>query len=351
MAKNETYLKRLVDEDVLQTYLDRERGDTRSVTVQYHDEGHSNETLFIEWGDQDLVMRRPPAGETADTAHDILREYRVISALEHTDVPVPSPVLACDDTSVIGGEFYLMERLEGDVIRDYEPNRFATPEQRRRVGETLIDMLAEIHAIDYKSVGLSDLGRPEGYTERQVERWGKQFDWAYKTTETEREVPHIDEIARWLEANVPEEYEHTLVHGDYKLDNVMYAPGTPPEIDAVLDWEMGTLGDPSADIGWMLCYWDTEPLIEDLMPTFLDRPGYPTKEELVERYEEQSGLEFTNRRFYVALGLYMLIAVCEMFYARYLNGNSNDELYPKMGSLVPKISQRAKEVIEGERDI
>jgi len=116
----------------------------------------------------------------------------------------------------------------------------------------------------------------------------------------------------------------------------MYAPGTPPEIDAVLDWEMGTLGDPSADIGWMLCYWDTEPLIEDLMPTFLDRPGYPTKEELVERYEEKSGLEFTNRRFYVALGLYMLIAVCEMFYARYLNGNSNDDLYPKWGRSSPK---------------
>ncbi len=350
MAENETYLERLVDEDALKAYLERELGDARSVTVQYHDEGHSNETLFIEWGDRDLVMRRPPAGETADTAHDVLREYRVISALAGTDVPVPTPVLGCDDTSVIGGEFYLMDRLEGTVIRDHEPDRFATTEQRRRVSETLIDTLAEIHTIDYEAVGLGDLGRPEGYTERQIERWGKQFDWAYETTRDEREVPHIEEIGEWLEANVPEDYEHTLVHGDYKLDNVMYAPGTPPEIDAVLDWEMGTLGDPSTDLGWMLCYWDTEPLIDDLMPAFLDRPGYLSRTELLDRYERQSGLEFTNRRFYVGLGLYMLIAVCEMFYARYLNGNSNDDLYPKMGSLVPEISRRAKEVIDGKRE-
>ena len=141
---------------------------------------------------------------------------------------------------------------------------------------------------------------------------------------------------------MPEGYDHTLVHGNYKLDNVMYAPGTPPEINAVLDWEMGTLGDPSADIGWMLCYWDTDPLVEDLMPTFLDRSGYPTKEELIERYEEQSGLEFMNRRFYVALGLYMLLGVFEMFYARYLNGNSNDNLYPKMGNSFPRSADRRK---------
>lgn len=351
MTENETYLERLVDEAALQGYLERELGDAKSVTVQYHDEGHSNETLFIEWGDRELVMRRPPAGETADTAHDVLREYRVISALEGTAVPVPTPVLACDDPSVIGGEFYLMDRLEGEVVREAEPDRFATPDHRRRIGEQLIDTLAEIHTVDYEAVGLGDLGRPEGYTERQVERWGKQFDWAYETTREERPVPHVDEIGDWLAANVPGEYEHTLVHGDFKLDNVMLAPGTPPEINAVLDWEMGTLGDPSADIGWMLCYWDTDPLIDDLMPTFLDRPGYPSREDLLDRYERKSGLEFTNRRFYVSLGLYMLIAVCEMFYARYLNGNSNDDLYPMMGSLVPEISERAMEVIEGEREI
>jgi aminoglycoside phosphotransferase (APT) family kinase protein len=347
MVENDAYLERLVDEAALQLYLERELGAGNAVDVRYHDEGHSNETLFIEWGDETFVMRRPPAGETAERAHDVLREYRIIDALEGTSVPVPDPVLACEDTSVIGGEFYLMTELDGTVIRDDEPERFATPERRTQLGETLIDTLAEIHTIDYEAVGLGDLGYPEGYTERQVERWGKQFDWAYETTEAERPVPHIDEIGDWLEANVPDEYEHRLVHGDYKLDNVMFAPGTPPEINAVLDWEMGTLGDPLTDIGWLLCYWDTDPLIPDLMPMFLDRPGYPTRRELIDRYEHQSGLEFSNPRFYVTLGLYMLIGVCEMFYARYLNGNSNDDLYPKMGSTVPELSERAMAVIEG----
>lgn len=348
---NDSYRDRLVDEDALTSYLEAELGTDRSVTVYYHDEGHSNETLFLEWGTQELVMRRPPAGETAETAHDVLREYSVIDALEDTDVPVPTPVLACDDRSIIGGEFYLMERLEGDVIRDDEPDRFATPDHRQQIGNTLIDTLAEIHTIDYEAVGLSDLGRPDGYTERQIERWGEQFDWAYETTSAERPVPHIEEIGAWLEANVPDSYDHTLVHGDYKLDNVMFAPGSEPEINAVLDWEMGTLGDPLTDIGWMLCYWDTDPLITDLMPTFIDREGYPTREELIDRYESQSGIKFTNRRFYVVLGLYMLLAVCEMFYARYLNGNSDDELYPQMGSVVPEISQRAKALIDGKRDV
>lgn len=351
MAENETYLERLVDKAALDEYLEQELGGAKSVTVQYYDEGHSNETLLIEWGDRELVMRRPPAGETAETAHDVLREYNIITSLEDTDVPVPTPVLACDDTSLIGGEFYLMERLKCDVIRGHEPDRFATPEHRRRIGETLIDILAEIHTIDCETVGLRDLGRPAEYTERQIERWRKQFGWAYETTKAERKVPYIEEIGEWLRTNVPESYEHTLVHGDFKLDNVMYAPGTPPEINAVLDWEMGTLGDPSVDIGWMLCFWDTDPLIEDLMPTFLDRPGYPTREELIDRYEQKSGFQFTNLRFYITLGLYMLIAVCEMFYTRYLNGNSNDALYPKMRSRVPEISQRAKAIIDGKRDI
>ena len=351
MTENEAYIDRLVDESALRAYLESELGDADEFTVEHHPEGHSNETLFVNWGGRDLVLRRPPAGETAESAHDVLREYRVISALTDTDVPVPTPVLACDDTSVIGGDFYLMERLDGYVIRDEEPEQFATPEHRRRIGETLIDTLARIHTVDYEAVGLGDIGRPEGYTERQVDRWGKQFEWAYETTAEHREVPHVETVREWLEANVPAEHEHTLVHGDFKLDNVMYAKRTPPEITAVFDWEMGTLGDPLADLGWMLCYWDTDPLSEELMPTFLDRPGYPSREEIVDRYERQSGIEFTNRRFYITLRLYMLIAVCEMFYARYLSGNSDDDLYPKMEALVPKISRRAMEVIEGKRDI
>ncbi|WP_254538300.1 phosphotransferase family protein [Halomarina litorea] len=351
MTANDAYLDRLVDEAALRAYLTAELGPVDEFEVAHHGEGHSNETLFVRWGDRDLVMRRPPAGETAESAHDVLREHRVISALRDTAVPVPPAVLACEDTSVVGGEFYLMDRLAGDVIRDREPERFATPEGRRRVSEELIDTLAAIHTLDYEAVGLSDLGRPEGFTERQVERWGKQFDWAYETTRADREVSHVDEIGAWLAANVPDSYEHTLVHGDFKLDNVMFAPGTPPDIEAVMDWEMGTLGDPLRDIGWLLVYWDPDPLSERLMPSFLDREGYLSREELLARYERQSGVEVSDPTFYLVLGLYMLAAVGEMFYARYLAGDSSDDLYPEMEALVPAVCRRAKALVDGDRTV
>ena len=351
MTRDEGYLDRLVDEAALRRYLESELGPAGEFAVEHHGEGHSNETLFVTWGDRELVLRRPPAGETAESAHDVLREYRVISALADTDVPVPTAVLACEDTDVVGGEFYLMDRLEGDVVRDSEPERFARPESRRRIGEGLADTLAAIHTLDYEAVGLGDLGRPAGFTERQVERWGKQFEWAAETTHESREVPHVEGIGEWLAANVPETYEHTLVHGDFKLDNVMFAPGAPPRINAVMDWEMGTLGDPLRDVGWMLVYWDTDPIVPELMPNFLDRPGYPSREELIERYERASGIEFVHREFYVVLALYMLAAVCEMFYARYLNGNSDDDLYPRMETLVPDIARRAKGLVDGDRTI
>jgi aminoglycoside phosphotransferase (APT) family kinase protein len=348
---NDAYLGQLVDEDSLRDYLTATLGSADTFGVEHHGEGHSNETLFVRWGERDLVMRRPPAGETAESAHDVLREHRIISALQGTAVPVPTPVLACDDTSVIGGEFYLMERLAGDVIREREPERFATPSQRRQVSESLIDTMAAVHTLDYEAVGLGDLGHPDGYTERQVARWGKQFEWAYGTTRDDREVPHIEEIGEWLTANVPDSYEHTFVHGDFKLDNVMFAPETPPRIEAVFDWEMGTLGDPLRDIGWLLVYWDQDPLIPSLMPSFLDRPGYLDREALLARYERQSGIEVVHREFYVVLALYMLTAVCEMFYARYLAGNSDDDLYPEMGAVVPRICRRAKALIDGERTV
>ena len=351
MTDRETYADRLVDEAALEEYLTATLGAADDYGIEYLGEGHSNETLFVEWGDREFVLRRPPAGETARTAHDVLREYRIVDALEGTAVPTPTPVAACEDRSVVGSEFYLTERLHGTVLRNEEPERFATPDRRRRVAEELIDTLAAIHAVDYEAVGLGDLGRPEGFLDRQIDRWGSQFEWAHETTAAERSVPHVREIGSWLEANVPEPPEHTLVHGDYKLDNVMYGSSVEPELVAVMDWELGTLGDPLRDIGWLYCFWDPDPLIDDLMPTFLGRPGYPDRDELLERYERRSGIELANLEFYVVLGLYMLAAVCEMFYARYLRGNSDDPLYPKMGTVVPEIGRRAKAIIDGERAV
>ncbi len=273
------YFRRLVDPERLRTYLADALGPADEFDVRRHPEGHSNETLFVTYGDRELVIRRPPPGETAETAHDVLREYRVMDALQDTPVPLPETVLACDDHDVLGSDFYVMARTAGDVLREAEPERFAAPEHRRRVGEELVDGLAAIHAVDPEAVGLAEFGRPAGFTERQVGRWAKQFEWAFDVTAEERAVPEIREVTEWLQANVPDDHEQTLVHGDYKLDNVMYAPGTPPELVAVFDWELSALGDPLTDLGWMLSFWrdpgDPAPATPELTATFMEREGVP----------------------------------------------------------------------------
>ncbi|ELY51612.1 phosphotransferase family protein [Natronolimnohabitans innermongolicus] len=352
---SETYYERLVDEEALVAYLTEHLGTVDDYEIDRHQEGHSNETLFVTWGDEDLVIRRPPPGETADTAHDVLREHRVTAALADTDVPVPETKVACDDHDVIGSDFYVMERLEGDVLRDEEPERFAAPEHRERIGEELVDTLAKIHRLDYEEIGLGEFGRPEGYTQRQVDRWGKQLSWAFDVTEDEREVPTLHEVGDWLRDNVPKDHPHALVHGDYKLDNVMFAPGTPPTLNAVFDWEMATLGDPRADLGWMLSYWrdakDPEPSMPELNTRFMEREGYSTRVELVSRWEELTGLEFEHERFYRTLAVYKLAGLGEMFFRRYLEGNSDNPMYPKMEERVPALAARAERIIEGEEPL
>ncbi|WP_339102663.1 phosphotransferase family protein [Haloterrigena salinisoli] len=352
---SDEYYDRLVDEDALVAYLSEHLGEVDDYEIERHQEGHSNETLFVTWGGEELVIRRPPPGETADTAHDVLREYRVTKALSDTDVPVPETKVACDDHDVIGSDFYVMERLEGDVLREEEPERFADPDHRRRIGEDLVDTLAKIHRLDYEEIGLGEFGRPAGYTQRQVDRWGKQLSWAFEVTEDEREVPDLYDVGDWLQENVPEDHPHSLVHGDYKLDNVMFAPGTPPALNAVFDWEMATLGDPRADLGWMLSYWrdpkDPDPEIPELVTRFMEREGYPTRVELVDRWEELTGLEFERERFYRTLAVYKLAGLGEMFFRRHLEGNADNPLYPKMEDRVPALAARAKRILEGDEPL
>lgn len=351
---DEGYLERLVEKDRLREYLAAELGAADRFDVSYHQAGHSNETLFVDWGSHELVLRRPPPGQTAESAHDVLREYRVIDALQDTDIPLPRTVLECDDHDVIGSDFYLMDRVRGDVIRDQEPDRFKTSEHRRRIGEELIDVGVAIHTVDPAQVGLDDLGHPDGYTTRQIERWTKQIEWAMEVTSERREVPTLFEVAEWLADHTPEPPAHTLVHGDYKLDNTMFGPGTPPDIVAVFDWEMCTRGNPWMDLGWMLSYWpdpkDPEATLE-LTPEFLAHPEYPTRRELLSRYESHTGWEFQHDRFYRAFGVFKIAAASEMFFRRYLDGNSNDPSYPKMEERVPKYANRAMRIIEGDEPL
>ncbi|QLG63512.1 phosphotransferase family protein [Halorarum salinum] len=354
-SHGDDYLARLVDPERLRAFLDAELGPAESFALERHPEGHSNETLFVTHGDRDLVVRRPPPGETAETAHDVLREFRVVDALGDTPVPVPETLCACEDESVLGADFFVMARTAGDVLRGAEPVRFAAPDRRRRVGEELVDTLASIHSVDPGAVGLDDFGRPAGFTDRQVDRWSRQFRWAFEVTADEREVPAIHETTTWLTEHVPGSRPETLVHGDYKLDNVMFGPGTPPELVAVFDWELSTLGDPRTDLGWMLSFWhdpgDPEPAIPELQSTFTAREGYPRRRDLVDRYEAATGIEYEHDRFYRTLAVYKLAALGEMFFRRHLEGNSDDPLYPKMEAGVPALGERCLRIIEGDEGL
>ncbi len=346
----------LVDYDGLREFLTDELGETETFDVERHEQGFSNETLFVTWDDRELVVRRPPPGETADTAHDVLREYAPIDALQETDVPVPRTIAACEDTSVLGSVFYVMERVEGDVLRFSAPGRFNDPDHQRRIGEEMIDTLAAIHTVDYEAVGLGEFGNPEGFTERQVERWTEQIEWAFEETTAEREVPELERVGDWLAENVPENSPDALVHGDYKLDNVVFGPGTPPEITGVLDWEMSTLGDPLCDLGWLLFFWPEEkdplpPIMQTIAPPFLTAGEYLTRATLTERYEDKTGFAVDNHRFYRVLAVYKMAALGEMFYARYLMGNSDNRFYEMMDDGVPAMAEQAVGIIEGDQPL
>ncbi|RRJ27886.1 phosphotransferase family protein [Halocatena pleomorpha] len=353
---SEEYFQRLVDPDRLATYLESELGPVEEYQLDHHQEGHSNETIFVTWGTRDLVVRRPPPGDVAETAHDVLREYHVLDSLQETAVPVPTTVLACEDHDVLGSDFYVMERLRGNVIRSDEPEGYQQPAARQAIGTELIDTLAAIHTVDYEAVGLGDLGHPSGFTERQVRRWSEQLMWAFEVTAEEREVTALYDVMEWLQSNVPDSTPSTLVHGDYKLDNVMYA-GEDPEIVGVFDWEMSTLGDPFTDLGWLLSYWwdtgDPAPpeATQTLSATFMQTEAYHTRQELIDRYEAATGFTFENDRFYRALAVYKLAALGEMFFRRYLDGNSDDPMYPRMREGVPQLAERAKRIIDGNEPL
>ena len=353
-----TYFERIVDTEQLAAFLEAELGSVEEYEVTHHQEGHSNETLFVTWGEMQLVIRRPPPGETADTAHDVLREYRVIDALQDTAVRVPKTYVASDDHSIMGSEFYVMERVDGEVLREGEPERFRRPEARNQIGYELVENLARIHQVSYDAVGLEhgDFGYPPGFTERQVDRWSEQLMWAFDVTADEREVPELYDVMSWLKENVPEDPPATLVHGDYKLDNVMYGPDSEPGIVAVVDWEMSTLGDPLTDLGWMLSYWwdpkDPDPPHgDDTANDFMATDEYPTRRDLVDRYESLTGFSYDDDRFYRALAVYKLAGLGEMFFRRYLEGNSDDEMYPQMREGVPNLAARALRIIEGDEPL
>jgi aminoglycoside phosphotransferase (APT) family kinase protein len=317
-----------------------------SFEVQRHVAGHSNETFIVRMDGDEWILRRPPRGAFLPTAHDVAREYRILSALAGTDVRAPRAILMCEDASVIGAPFYLMERVEAVVIRSTLPEPLGADERSRRaIGEELVDALVELHSVDWRRVGLEGFGKPSGYLERQLRRWNGQLAMTEPLT---RPLPDLHRVGKWLEDRVPAGGEVTIVHGDYKLDNVAFRLDGPVRLAAILDWEMSTLGDPLADVGWMISFWrgpkDPEERILDEQ-TVTRLPGFQSREELLARYEAMSGRPVGDLAFYMALALWKLAILLEGSYARHVAGVTDDPFFARLEEGVPALGALALSVI------
>lgn len=304
--------------------------------------GLANLTYLLDYGSRQYALRRPPLGPVAESAHDMEREYRALSVLQRAFPLAPQAHLHCEDEDVIGAQFIVMERRRGIVIHRVLPETFARlPDAPPRIGYATVDALADFHAVDYSALGLQNLGRPAGFVARQIEGWHKR--WHAAKTEDNRQM---DGLYAWLRDNKPTSEFHSLVHNDYKLDNVMLAADDPGRLVAILDWDMCTLGNPLVDLGALLCYWTEEsdpPFMKKttLMP--LDA-GFPTREELVARYAARSGRDVSNIRYYRVLGLYRLAVVIAQIYIRYVRGQTQDQRFAALGDLVPLIIRAAHEL-------
>ncbi len=286
------------------------------------------------------ALRRPPLGKRLASAHDMGREHRIISALRGTAVPVPPVVGICEDESVNGAPFYVMDFVVGPVLRTRgEAERAFDEAERGVIGRRLVDTLVAIHAVDPDAAGLGDLGRKQDYVARQLHRWSGQ--WEKSKT---RELPLVEDVHRRLEARIPEQGRATIVHGDYRLDNLILTGAG--EIAAVVDWELATLGDPLADVGMLMVYWSEEG--DQLMPLFdapTTAPGFPTRDEIRDRYAERSGRDLSQLDFYVALGCWKLAIILQGVYARYAAGQygNADEAFEEFARTVDRLAEAADE--------
>jgi aminoglycoside phosphotransferase (APT) family kinase protein len=307
-------------------------------------EGHSNVTFAVTRGDAAFVLRRPPRGPLPPSAHDVMREARVLAAVAG-HARVPRVLAACPDESVIGAPFYLMERVEGHVVTREVPPELDTIEDRGRMGTELVDALVEIHAVDWRACGLEGYGKPTGYTERQVRRFTGL--WEHNRT---REIPQVEKVGRWLAENLPDSPPATIVHGDYRLGNVMMAPEAPARLTAIFDWEMSTIGDPLADLGYLCTLWvsrDDPSLGMFELSGVTRQEGFPLREELIARYEERSGRSMTDIRWYQTLALWKSIVFMEGNYKRAISGATDDPYLKTFGDGVIMLAERAEEVAFG----
>ncbi|WP_215450808.1 phosphotransferase family protein [Streptomyces sp. ATCC 21386] len=319
-----------LDPDRLRALLDAERPGLVSgpLTGRLIEGGRSNLTYEVTDGAAKWVVRRPPLGHVLATAHDMKREHRVISALHPTDVPVPRPVLLCEDEDVLGAPFYVMDFVEGTPYRTAEQLAPLGPERTRAAVLGLVDTLVELHAVDPAEVGLADFGRPEGFLDRQLRRWGKQLD-----ASRNRELPGIDELHATLGRRLPRSPAATVIHGDYRLDNVLL--GDDDAIKAILDWEMSTLGDPLTDLGLLVMYSVPLATPDSPVSTTATAAGHPDPAEIVERYAARSGRDVSSVSWYTAFAWFKLAVILEGIHYRYTLGQTVGRGFDRIGDLVP----------------
>ena len=301
-------------------------------------DGHSNVTFTLS---TNVILRRPPRGPLPPSAHDVLREARLLRALEPTPVRTPRVLAVCDDVSVIGAPFYVMEKVEGHVITDSIPEPLDNPTERTRIADELIDAVVELHAVDFTAIGLEGFGKPSGYLERQLRRFTGL--WEHNRT---RELPQVEQIGEWLAANLPESPPATIVHGDYRLGNTMFAAGAPARLVSIFDWEMATIGDPLADLGYMMIHWiePTDKVGRFNLQAVTTRPGFPSRQEMIARYEERSGRSMKALDWYVTLALWKAVVFMEGNYKRALSGATDDPYLKTFGEGVVELAERALEV-------
>ena len=329
-----------VDTAALRAYLDRDRPGLVDGTIKADliPGGRSNLTYVVTDGAGEWVLRRPPLGHVLATAHDMAREFRVMTALAPSGVPVPATLLLCQDDTVIGAPFYVMEKVDGAVLRSpAEVVAVLTREQARELSFTLVDVLAGLHAVDIESVGLADFGRPQGYLERQVRRWAGQLDKSRS-----RDLPGIDDLHDRLRDSVPPTERDTIVHGDFRLDNVIIGVDGPDrDVRAVLDWEMSTLGDPLADLGLLVVYWQT--LMAQAGAT--EENGFASTGEIVAHYGERTGLDLSTVDWYVAFGFYKLAVVAEGIYFRHTKGKTVGEGFERFATMVAPLVEQGLDAL------
>ena len=327
----------------LESFLDEHGLGSGPLEAERIGEGHSNVTYLVRRGGSRFVLRRPPRPPLPPSAHDVLREARLLSALAASPARTPRVLAACEDESILGVPFYVMEEVAGSVITSALPPALDNAADRRRIGHELVDALVEIHAVDWRAAGLEDFGRPSGYLERQLRRFGGL--WEHNKT---RELAVVQEVGEWLARNLPDSPPATIVHGDFRLGNAMVADDPPGRVVAIFDWELATIGDPLADLGYLTVTWVGRDDPPDTMFSSLSAvtrgEGFPLREELIARYEARSGRSMSSLNWYQALALWKAAIFMEGNYRRFLAGSTDDSFLELFDEGVPALAEKAREV-------